>query len=139
MNVEQIRTGIKSALSDVVRCSDFIPEKPEPPVLIVAPDDPFITYQDAMAQGLCTLHFDLVLLVQRGDDRAAQKALDAFLSSGTGENQSIIDALMGNRTLGIAGVSLLVQQVNDYGGRVEIGENTYGQAVIKCQINTPRT
>lgn len=139
MNVGAIRTGFKTVLTPRVRTYDFIPEKPEVPCLIVSPDDPFITYQEAMAGGLALLHFDLVLLVQRGDDRAAQKALDAYLSSGTGENSSIIDLLMANRTLGITGVSVLVQAVSDYGGRVEIGENTYGQAVIKCQVSTPRT
>lgn len=139
MNVTAIRAGFKTALQGVIRVHDTVPEKPEVPCLVVAPDDPFVTYQDAMAGGLATLHFDLVLLVQRGDDRAAQNALDALLSSGTGETKSIIDTLMANRTLGIEGVSLVVQQVTDYGAKVEIAESTYGQAVIKCQVNTPRT
>jgi hypothetical protein len=92
-----------------------------------------------MAGGLATQRWNLVLLVQRGDDRSAQKQLDGFLSSGTGSDKSIIDRLATAKTLGGVVNDVLVQTATDYGRAVEIGDMTFGQAVLKAVTHTPRT
>lgn len=139
MNITEIRAGFKLTLAGLVRVHPVIPAKPAPPCLIVGPDDPFITYNDAMAGGLCSLHWNLVLLVQWGDDRAAQNALDELLSAGAGEDKSVIDRLHANgRNLSGVVNDVLCQQVTDYGAEVKIGDASYGQAVIKAVTHTPR-
>lgn len=142
MNVAEIRDGLKRRVETVqgLRAYDKVPEKPEVPCVVVAPDEPFISYLEAMAGGMTRLNFQLVLLVQRGNDRSAQDALDAYLSAGTSEPLSIFDALMADRTLGgLEGVSATVRTAQNYGTAVTIGDSTFGQAVLKVSVDTPRT
>lgn len=140
MNIETIRAAFGTALTGVIRVHAVIPSKPEPPCVIVGPDDPFITYNDAMGGGLASLHWNLVILVQWGSDPSAQNQLDGFLSAGAGQTTSIYDTLRsGSHNLGGAVNDVLPQSVTDYGARVEIGDASYGQAVLKTVTYVPRT
>lgn len=75
-----IRDSLKTALETIsgLRVYDTIPGTINVPCVIVEPDDPYVTY-DQTLDGLATLRFTLLLLVQLGNDRTAQDNLDGYI------------------------------------------------------------
>lgn len=138
MNVQAIREALANvAKAAIPRAYWWVPEKIEPPMLTVVPSaETFITYNDAMRGGLVTLNFDAVVYVQRADDRAAQMALDAYLTPGT--PTSLFDAFMANRTLEGLVSDVLVSAATNYGRAVQVGDETFGQAALSLTVRTTR-
>lgn len=123
MNVQTIREGLATACATVtgLRAEATVPPQVKGPTAIVNPDDSlrrgrqgFIEYNDAMAGGLVSLNFEVVLLVPVANGLArAQKTLDGYLSAGTGVTTSVVDAI--NRAT-IAGTDYqLVETARTYG------------------------
>lgn len=140
LDVAGIRDGLKDRLATVsgVRCYDTLPEKPEAPAAVVSPKDPFIEYQSAFGKGCVELHFDVVLLTTRsqGGERA-QDSLDAYLSAGTGQASSLIDALHGGRTLGGKCDDLVVRTAEGY-GTTQIGGIEFVTARLTVDVIADR-
>lgn len=63
--------------------------------------------------GLATLRLDLIVEPSASDISHAAQRLDQFLSVGTGNTWSVVDAVMQDRTLGLgAGIDVVVEDVN---------------------------
>lgn len=74
------------------------------------PIDYWVTFG---AAGLATLRLELVVEPGGADATTASTRLDQFLSVGTGNGWSIVDAVMSDRTLGLgAGVDVIVDNVS---------------------------
>ncbi len=102
--LSDIRQALADALAAGVaglRTSAYVPGQVNPPTAIVRPTrGTFASYQQTMdgPGGAATdWTFDVVLLVQWGDDRASQAQMDAFLSPDG--PASVPAALMANPTL----------------------------------------
>lgn len=142
INITGIRAGIETRLKtiDGLRCYPTIPEKPESPAAVVVPSDPFIEYQGAMGRGLVTLSFDIVLLAARslGAERA-QALIDPYLDSGADADQSVIDAIEADTTLGglVGRGATAVRTAGGY-GTTEIGTLQYMTARVHVDVITDR-
>ena len=63
--------------------------------------------------GLSTLRLELVVEPAGSDVKAASKKLDELLSVGTGHGNSVIDAVLEDRTLGLgAGIDVIVSSAS---------------------------
>lgn len=118
MNLAAIREAVAQRLADVpgVRPlshpADSIPTGAGT-VVTVEPDSTYVDFQQAFAKGLATVRLTLTIWVQAADLRAAFGRLDALLSSGPSESQSLIDALMDrDRSLGGVIHDLVVDQAS---------------------------
>ena len=67
-----------------------------------------VNYQEAFAAGLAMVDVTATVTVQMSDPAAAHKRMRELLSSGTGEDRSVVDAVMAGRTLdGLSGGMVL--------------------------------
>lgn len=135
-----IRDGVKTSLQAIegLRVYDTIPTADlAVPAAVVQPVR--IRYQEAFKGGLVEAHMRITLLVG-GDDRAAQNALDGYLSAGTGMTLSIVDAIEADKTLnGSADSSaVLVDHDIDY-GRAEVAGAAYWKADIEIRVLRARS
>lgn len=140
MNVATIRDGFKTRLETVsgLRAFDTFPAGEIPvPAAVVLPSDPFITYPETIAPGICTLNFRVTLLASFSSDRTGQDTIDAYLSAGTGQTLSVVDALRGDRTLGGAAQTLVIESANDY-GITEVAGNQYVKADLLVTVTSRR-
>jgi hypothetical protein len=140
-NVATVRDGIETRLATItgLRTYDTIPDKPESPAAVVTPGEPFVDYHEAMRKGLVEARFDIVLLVARavGDDRSQTK-IDGYLSAGTSQTTSVIDAIEGDVTLGGAVDHCFVAEAGGY-GTTNIGGIEYVTARVSVIVRVPRT
>ncbi|HWA67157.1 MAG TPA: hypothetical protein VG899_12415 [Mycobacteriales bacterium] len=119
LDLVAIRAALQAAIGtiDGMRVYPTIPEKPEFPAAVVAlsPDET-VNYNVAMQRGLAEANFEVVLLVPlaKGFDRA-QKQIDGYLSAGTGQTSSVIDALEADKTLDGAVSHCYVSAATGYG------------------------
>lgn len=118
MNLADIREGIAARLAEVpgVRSvahpPDSIPTGAAT-VVTVEPDSTYVDYAQAFAKGLASVRLTATLWIQAADLRAAFGRLDALLSSGSGEGQSLVDALMDrDRTFGGVCHDIVVDQAS---------------------------
>lgn len=84
--------------------------------LELAPSDPidyWLTMNGSTGNGVAEVRFDLVVDVANVDQSAVQR-LDDFLSVGTGNGSSIIDALLSDKTLGGVVETVHVSGVSEY-------------------------
>lgn len=112
-----VRDGLKTRLQTItgLRVYDLIPDTVTPPAAIVGQLD--FTFDINNARGLDQANCDVLVIVQRLSERAAQDKLDAFLAgSGSG---SIKAAIEGDKTLGGAVNTLRV--ISAEGGTYESG------------------
>lgn len=140
MDIGSIRDGLKTRLATVsgLRTYDTAPDKPEVPAAVVLPDDPFINYHEAMNAGLAILNFRVIVVVNRATVERAQDALDGYLSSGTGESSSLIDAIEADGTLGGNAADVIVDQAGRYGSQ-RFGTIDYGTAELSVRVIEGRT
>lgn len=101
MSLTTIRAGIKTVLEAQIvglRVYDFVPDKPEPPCVIIAPPFPgdFADFDVTFGGGV-QWTLAVKVLVSRATDRSAQEALDPYL--GAAGASSIRAALRTDRTL----------------------------------------
>jgi hypothetical protein len=84
--------------------------------LELAPADPidyWLTMTDSTGNGVAEVRFDLIVDVANIDGGAVRR-LDDFLSVGTGNGESIIDALLQDPTLGGVVETVVVSGVSEY-------------------------
>jgi len=140
VNLATIRDELKTLLATVtgLRTYDTVPDQVVVPAAVVAPGDPFVEFHPAMGKQRAVARFDVTVVVQRSVDRAAQDALDAYLSAGTAESSSIIDALEADRTLNGSVEDTIVERVGDYGA-VTWNDVTYLGATFTLQVLATRS
>jgi len=129
LNLGEIRTALADQIRNHVErgvnvYDGYTPSSPTPPAVLIGPDpDVYITYHETFsATGLAHVHLRLTVAVPPGPDVDGQKTLDEFLSAGTGEANSVLDAILTDKTLGGTVGSCVVQSV-EYLGRIYLSEN----------------
>lgn len=111
------RTGIKTRLATVTGLHVYrtVPDDIIAPAAIVAPAETFIDYHAAFAKGLAVANWRVIVATGRTMSAEGQDLLDRYLSSGTGQTVSLIDALEGDKTLGGVVDDIHVSVSNSYG------------------------
>jgi len=129
--ITEIRGGLATRLATIsgLRTAATVPDDPTPPQAIIFPQD--VQYDTAMARGLDTFNFTILVIVGRIDERSAQNLLDGFCT-GTGSS-SIKAAVEGDKTLGGVVKDLRVTQMRNYSG-MTVGPNTYLSAEFSCVV-----
>jgi hypothetical protein len=94
----QVRDGLKTRLETItgLRAYDLIPDTVVPPCAVVGQLD--FSFDIDNARGLDQAQVDVLVIVQRFDERSAQNKLDAYLA-GSGAT-SVKAAIEADRTLG---------------------------------------
>ncbi len=133
MTVSALRAGLATNLATIsgLRTSAFVPDAPTPPIAIVIPQR--IEFDAAMARGMDTYTFEVIVIAQRASERGAQDTLDAYCNP-TGAS-SIKTALQSDRTLGGAAFDLRVTEMSSY-APLSIGETTYLSATFSVTVIT---
>lgn len=139
MNLAAIRDGVRARLEMVpgLRAHDTIPDsisiatqgKAKAVAVVLPIEGEFIIYHSTMGPGLCEIRVKVTLLASRASSGHGQEALDALLSSGTGQAVSVLDAVEGERTLGGTVDDCIVETAGDY-GMTEVG----GQPCWKADL-----
>lgn len=128
MSVAGIRDGLAVRLATItgLRVSSYFPDDIAPPMAIV--DTYQVNFDLAGARGSDDFTFDVLVVVRRTSERAAQEALDAYvpLVKGAIENGS-------DKSLGGAAQSLQVTAMNGYSPLV-VGETTYLAASFAVRV-----
>lgn len=122
MNLGLIRDDLKARLATIAGLTtyDTVPAKPEVPCAIVQPAS--VNVHVTFERGSCDVRFSVLVLVQCADWPSAQDALDGYVSIGTGNASSVVDALE-SATTGTEDVT--VETVDGY-GTTTVGESMYG-------------
>ena len=83
--------------------------------LQLQPSDPidYWVTMNGVGNGVAEVRFDLVV-DPAGADQSAVRRLDEFLSVGTGNGSSVVDALMADKTLGDAVETVVLLGVSEY-------------------------
>lgn len=136
-----IRDGLQVRLQTVsgLRVFDLIPDRDiAVPAAVVQPVR--ISYQLAFKRGPVDARLRVTLLTSAGNDRSGQDQLDAYLSAGTGETSSIVDAIEADPTLGGAADSAAIDPdfEIDY-GRAVINDTTYWKADVQVKVLRSRS
>lgn len=140
-NLAAIRDGIKTNLATIagLRVYDTIPSADlVVPAAVVQPAK--IRYQEAFKGGLVEAIMRVTILCSAADARSGQDQLDAFLSAGTGQTSSIVDAIEADKTLNGSADSSAVQVEHeiDY-GRAEVNGSAYWKADIDIKVLRARS
>lgn len=111
------RTGLKTRLATVTGLHVYrtVPDDIIAPAAILAPAETFIDYHAAMAKGLAVANWRVIVATGRTMTAEGQDLLDDYLSSGTGQTVSLIDALEADKTLAGAVDDIHVSVGNSYG------------------------
>lgn len=131
-----IRDGVKDRLATIsgLRVYDVIPDRDlAVPAAVVQPVR--ISYQQAFKRGPVDARLRVTILTSAGSDRTGQDQLDAYLSAGTGESSSIVDAIEADPTLGGAADNAAVDPdfEIDY-GRAVVNDTTYWKADVQIKV-----
>lgn len=131
MNIPAIRAGLGTALAEVFgeRVATEPPDQVTPPMAVISGPEP-ISYGETFEGTTHHLTFTVRVLVGRVVPRAAQAALDGYMSDGEG---SVYNALELDQTLGGTVVSAQVVTAQNVGSIV-VNDVTY--AVVDFTIDT---
>lgn len=114
---DQLRANLTGGPQRQMSVDEFADGKPAPVIrLELQPSDPidyWLTMNGATGNGVAEVRFDLVVDVA-GIDGSANRRLYDFLSVGTGNGESIIDALLADKTLGGVVETIHVSGVSSY-------------------------
>lgn len=140
MNLATIRDNLKTRLATVtgLRAYDTVPDQIAVPAAVVMPGETYVEYQTAMGMATAEVRFDIMLVVARTSERAAQNSLDAYLSSGTAISGSVIDALEGDRRLAGAVEDFHVESVGPP-GPLDVGQVTYLSTTVHVMCIADRS
>lgn len=107
----QITAGLKANLSTVdgLRCFDYVPDNFAAPCAFPMLDT--VEFYGAFAGGNPQYRMTVTVIVGRSSERAAQQALDAYLSFD--DPRSIRAALTSDVTLGGVAQTLIVERANN--------------------------
>ena len=133
------RDGIKTALSTIpgLIVTDVGVDSITVPAAVILPDDTPPDFHQSMGEGLTAVYWQIVLMVGRDTLQASQDLLDSYLGSGTGQTNSVFDALMADQTLGGVLEHLKVDGFDSY-GRMEWGGVLYVGAVVHLVVRQKR-
>jgi hypothetical protein len=75
------------------------------PAVVIRPADPYVAYFGTMGpNGISDILLDVDIEVAAAQSASAAKAMDDYLSAGTGNTSSVVDAIHSDRTLaGVVG------------------------------------
>lgn len=116
-----------------LRAQAEVKDQVSPPIALVLPGSPLITYGATM-DGAATIGLAVVLLLSdAAPTEKVQRALDVYLGIGSGEGQSIAGAIMSDTSLGGTVDWCIPLAVTTY-GRVEYAAQIYFGARLNCQV-----
>ncbi len=116
---DQLRANLAGGPQRQMSIDEFADGKPAPVIrLELQPTDPIdywltMSPDGAEVGGLSEVRFDLVVDVA-GIDGSSNRRLYDFLSVGTGNGESVIDALLADKTLGGVVETIHVSGVSEY-------------------------
>jgi len=132
-------TAIRTALAARITTKTGLRTLPQardqvsPPVGVILPREPLVTYGDTM-DGTLTINLQVVLIISDAAPvEKTQRALDAYLGLGAGEAQSIAAAVASDPTLAGTAQWCVPVSVSSY-GRVIYADITYFGARVGVQI-----
>jgi hypothetical protein len=108
----------------------------QPPVAVILPGRPLVPAYGQTMDGALEVKLDILIVISdAAPDERVQRALDVYLGIGTGESESIPNAIMADPTLG--GVVHFCEPISagSYGRIAYAGEEYFG-ARITCTIGT---
>jgi hypothetical protein len=102
--------AIRAAMADQIKdyvdreinvYGGYVPSTPSPPCIIIKPAEDYIVIEaPTYNRPLCEIHLEIWLLTIPGMGTDGQRLADEFLSIGTGQTNSVYDALSSDPTLG---------------------------------------
>jgi hypothetical protein len=114
---DQLRANLAGGPQRQMSIDEFADGKPAPVIrLELAPSDPidyWLTMNGSTGNGVAEVRFDLIVDVANVDGSANRRLYD-FLSVGTGNGESVIDALLADKTLGGVVETIHVSGVSEY-------------------------
>lgn len=140
MNLAAIREAVAERVAGVAGVRAFAQAPDQIPTgtvvaVIVSPGDPYADYHEAFVGGLAIVNLTLTCWVQATDLRTAMARMDALLSSGAAEGQSLIDAIMGvDRTLGGVCADLVVDRAGSVRGEISDAGARYLTADLDLRL-----
>jgi hypothetical protein len=126
VSISGIRSGLAASLGTVtgLRVSDYFPDEINPPMAIV--DTYQIAFDSAYNRGSDEITFDVLVVVKRSSERAAQQSLDTYVPL-------VKAALENNPSLGGAADDVHVTAMNGY-APLNQGEITYLAATFAVRV-----
>lgn len=138
-DLTEIRTALAAQIAEYtgLRAEAQVKDQVSPPMALVMPSNPVITYGDTLSGGgetEVTINLAVLLLLSDAPPtEKVQRALDAYLGIGAGESVSIAGAISEDPSLGGVVQWCIPVSVTQY-SRVEYGAVNYFGATIICQI-----
>jgi hypothetical protein len=119
--ISAMRAGIATNLATIsgLRTSAEIPDNPNPPVAIVSLDS--VNYDKTFNNGCVEYNFTVTVIVGRAAEKHAQRALDAYISTGA---TSVKNAIELDKSLGGTAFDCRVTSLNSVGS-IQLNDNTY--------------
>lgn len=102
------------------------------PAVVVQPVD--TDYDQAMARGMDTWAYDLIVLASKADETTAQERLDEMVDGGGAK--SVRKAIFDNKTLGLTNTDAHVARMSGYNGQHSVGAFTYVGATLRLVVHT---
>lgn len=126
MSIATLRAGLADALRDIkgLRTSSYFPDLINPPMGIV--DTVRVDFDSALNRGSDEIIFDVLVVVNRTSERAAQQELDALVPQ-------VKAAIQADSSLGGACDDLIVTSMNGY-APLAIGESNYLAATFAVRV-----
>lgn len=120
-SISLMRAGIATNLATIsgLRTSAEIPDNPNPPVAIVSLDS--VNYDKTFNNGCVEYNFTVTVIVGRAAEKRAQRALDAYISTGA---TSVKNAIELDKSLGGTAFDCRVTSLNSVGS-IQLNDNTY--------------
>ena len=120
-SISLMRAGIATNLATIsgLRTSAEIPDNPNPPVAIVSLDS--VNYDKTFNNGCVEYNFTVTVIVGRAAEKRAQRALDAYISTGA---TSVKNAIELDKSLGGTAFDCRVASLNSVGS-IQLNDNTY--------------
>ncbi len=139
-------TAIRTALAtQIAACTGLramaqVKDQISPPIALVLPGNPVISYGTMMSGGGTpegvTINLAILLLISdAAPTEMVQRALDAYLGLGSGEEQSIAGAIETDPTLGGVVNWCIPVSVTTY-GRIEYAAENYFGAKLNTNVGT---
>ena len=121
MSISEIRKGLGANLATIrgLRVAETIPDNPSPPIAVIALGN--VTYDGAFAGGLVEYNFVVSVVVGRVSERAAQRRLDQYISTGAGGVKAAVES---DKSLGGYAYDVRVSEMSNIGS-IMINDITY--------------
>lgn len=109
---EALAAQLRANIARDVSVRAYPPVALAPSILIELDPDAVDYWVTFGAAGLSTVRLTLTVDPSGGESESTARRLDDFLSAGTGNDSSIIDAVMTDSSLGLTGVTCMFQSVD---------------------------